>query len=158
MKKYLFPLAALMVSTSIFADTKPEDIAPYPAPAEGMVRSVIDLPKHKNENNYMVELVIGKSLKVDCNHHWFGGNLETKVLEGWGYNYYVLDKVSGPVSTKMGCPNQEKTLRFVQVQLGKDAFVNYNSKLPIVVYTPKTLKVKYRIWKASDEVNTAVIK
>ncbi|SFU97435.1 serine protease inhibitor ecotin [Xenorhabdus koppenhoeferi] len=158
MKKYLFPLAALMVSTSVLADKKLEDIAPYPAPAKGMVRSVIDLPKHENERNYKVELIIGKSMLVDCNNHWFGGNLETKVLDGWGYNYYKLNKVSGPFSTMMACPSQEKTRSFVQVYLGKDALINYNSKLPIVVYTPKSVKVKYRIWQASDEVNTAVIK
>ncbi|CAM3998507.1 serine protease inhibitor ecotin [Xenorhabdus thuongxuanensis] len=158
MKKYLFPLAALMVSTSVFADKKLEDIAPYPAPSEKMARSVIELPQKEHENDYMVELVIGKDMKVDCNHHWLGGELETKTLEGWGYDYYVLNNVTGPASTKMACPNQEKTVRFVQVQLGKEAFIRYNSKLPIVVYTPKSMTVKYRIWQASDEVNKAVIK
>ncbi|SFN66825.1 serine protease inhibitor ecotin [Xenorhabdus japonica] len=158
MKKYLFPLAALMVSTSVFADKKPVDVAPYPAASEGMIRSVIELPQKEHENNYMVELMIGKDIKVDCNHHWFGGRLETKVLEGWGYNYYELNKVSGLVSTKMACPNKEKTVRFVQVNLGKDAAVRYNSKLPIVVYTPNSMTVKYRIWQASDEVKEAVIK
>ncbi|CDG18597.1 serine protease inhibitor ecotin [Xenorhabdus doucetiae] len=157
MKNYLFPLAALMVSTSVFADKKLEDIAPYPAPSENMARSVIELPQKEHENNYMVELVIGKEMKVDCNHHWFGGNLATKTLEGWGYDYYVLNNVTGPASTKMACPTQEKTTRFVQVQLGKDAFVRYNSKLPVVVYTPKTMTVKYRIWQAHDEVKTSVI-
>ncbi|OTA17410.1 ecotin [Xenorhabdus beddingii] len=158
MKKYLFPLVALMASTSVFADKKLEDVAPYPAASKGMVRSVIELPQQEHENNYMVELMIGKDLKVDCNHHLFGGNLATKTLEGWGYDYYELDKVTGPISTKMGCPTEEKTVRFVQVQLGKDALVRYNSKLPIVVYTPKTMTVKYRIWQASDETKTAVNK
>ncbi|MBI6550092.1 serine protease inhibitor ecotin [Xenorhabdus lircayensis] len=158
MKKYLFPLAALMVSTSVFADKKLEDVAPYPAASEGMVRSVIELPQQEQENNYRVELMIGKDMKVDCNHHWFGGQLKTKTLQGWGFDYYVLNNVTGPASTKMACQDQEKTVRFVQVQLGKDAFIRYNSKLPIVVYTPKSMTVKYRIWQASDEVKTAVIK
>ncbi|MDC9598518.1 serine protease inhibitor ecotin [Xenorhabdus anantnagensis] len=158
MKKYLFPLAALMVSTSVFADKKLEDIAPYPAASEGMVRSVIELPQKEHENNHMVELMIGKDMKVDCNHHWFGGTLKTKTLEGWGFDYYVLSSVSGPASTKMACPGHKDKMSFVQVQLGKDAFVRYNSKLPIVVYTPKDMTVKYRIWLASDEVKNAVIK
>ncbi|MDX7991730.1 serine protease inhibitor ecotin [Xenorhabdus littoralis] len=157
MKKYLFPLAALMVSTSVFADKKLEDVAPYPAASKGMARSVIELPPLENENNYRVELMIGKDMKVDCNNHWFGGQLKTEVLDGWGYDYYVLNKVIGPFSTKMAC-HEPETVRFVQVQLGKDAFVRYNSKLPIVVYAPKSETVKYRIWQASDTVNTAVIK
>ncbi|OTA14869.1 ecotin [Xenorhabdus vietnamensis] len=158
MKKYLFPLVALMVSTSVFADKKLEDIAPYPAASEKMARSVIELPQQEDENNYMVELMIGKDMKVDCNHHWFGGKLTTKTLEGWGFDYYELSNVSGPASTKMACPGQKETMRFVQVQLGKDALIRYNSKLPIVVYMPKTMTVKYRIWQASDEVEKAVIK
>ncbi|MDX7987794.1 serine protease inhibitor ecotin [Xenorhabdus sp. 12] len=158
MKKYLFPLAALMVSTSVFADKNLEDVAPYPAAPAGMVRSVIELPKQDNEKDYMVELMIGQDMKVDCNHHWFGGKLDKKVLEGWGYDYYMLDKVNGPMSTKMGCPDQKETVRFVQVQLGKEALIRYNSKLPIVTYTPKSMTVKYRIWQASDKVETAVQK
>ncbi|MBC8945989.1 MULTISPECIES: serine protease inhibitor ecotin [Xenorhabdus] len=157
MKKYLLALAAMAVSVYAQAD-KLENIAPYPEASKGMVRSVITLSPEKNENNYMVELIIGKDMLVDCNHHSFGGKLETKTLEGWGYNYYVLDKVMGPISTKMACPDGKKTMKFVQVNLGKDAAVRYNSKLPIVVYTPDTMKVKYRIWHASDKINNAVEK
>ncbi|AOM39165.1 serine protease inhibitor ecotin [Xenorhabdus hominickii] len=158
MKKYLFPLVALMVSASAFADKKLEDIAPFPAAPDGMIRSVIEVPPQERENDYMVELMIGKNMKVDCNNHWFGGNLETKVLEGWGYDYYELNKVAGPMSTNMKCVDNTETVRFVQVQLGKDALIRYNSKLPIVVYTPKAMTVKYRIWQASDKVNKAVVK
>ncbi|CDG20491.1 Ecotin [Xenorhabdus poinarii G6] len=157
MKKYLFPLAALMVSTSVFADKKIEDIAPYPEAPADMALNVITLPQQKDENNYLVELMIGKDMKVDCNHHWFGGDLQTKTLEGWGYDYHVLENISGPASTKMACPGQQETVRFVQVQLGKEALVRYNSKLPIVVYTPTSMTVKYRIWQASDEVKEAVV-
>ncbi|CDH02554.1 serine protease inhibitor ecotin [Xenorhabdus bovienii] len=160
MKKYLLPLAAMMVSVSTFAqaDKKLEDVAPYPKASEGMVRNVIDLAPEEDEGDYMVELMIGKDIKVDCNHHWFGGQLETKTLEGWGYDYYVLNNVTDPASTHMGCSGQKETVRFVQVQLGKDALIRYNSKLPIVVYTPKSMTVKYRIWQALDDVDNAVIK
>ncbi|CDL83941.1 serine protease inhibitor ecotin [Xenorhabdus szentirmaii] len=157
MKKYLFPLAALMVSTSVMADKKLEDVAPYPAPSEGMVRSVIELPPQVNERDYKVELIIGKDMEIDCNHHWFGGKLKKEVLSGWGYDYYVLNKVEGPFSTRMAC-HEPDTVRFVQVNLDKDALVTYNSKLPLVVYTPKDIVVKYRIWQASQTIHTAVIK
>lgn len=40
-------------------------IAPYPAATKDMHRYVIQLAKKDNENNYMVELMIGKSMLVD---------------------------------------------------------------------------------------------
>ncbi|MFS1538834.1 MAG: ecotin family protein [Candidatus Phlomobacter fragariae] len=55
-------------------------IASYPAVVKDMHRYVIQLAKNRkeNESNFMVELVIGKSMLVDCNHHWFGGTFEKK--------------------------------------------------------------------------------
>lgn len=40
--------------------------------------------------------------------------------------------------------------------LGDDAMLRYNSKLPIVVYTPDNVEVKYRIWKAGETIGNAV--
>ncbi|MCX2960070.1 MAG: ecotin, partial [Serratia symbiotica] len=42
-----------------------EKIAPYPQAEKGMSRQVIFLPKQENEQNYQVELQIGKTLSVD---------------------------------------------------------------------------------------------
>ncbi|WP_257638113.1 malate:quinone oxidoreductase, partial [Klebsiella pneumoniae] len=42
----------------------------------------------------------------------------------------------------------EKEKKFVTAGLGDDAMLRYNSKLPIVVYTPSNVDVKYRIWRA----------
>ncbi|WP_281181174.1 ecotin family protein [Candidatus Arsenophonus triatominarum] len=36
--------------------------------------------------------------------------------------------------------------------------VRYNSKLPIVVYVPNDMAVKYRVWSAPEELNSAKIK
>lgn len=42
--------------------------------------------------------------------------------------------------------------------MGQAAFIRYNSKLPIVVYAPKDVDVKYRVWSTSDEVKDSTKK
>lgn len=154
-------LAAACVSGSAFASTTAktqplEKVAPYPQAEKGMKRQVIQLPAQEDESGYKVELLIGKTLEVDCNQHRLGGQLESKTLEGWGYDYYVFDKVTSPVSTMMACPDGKKEEKFVTAYLGENSLLRYNSKLPIVVYTPDTVEVKYRIWKAEEKIENAV--
>lgn len=156
-------IAAACVSTSTFANdaqkAQPlEKVAPYPQAEKGMKRQVIQLPVQQDEANYKVELLIGKTLEVDCNQHRLGGQLESKTLEGWGYDYYVFDKVTSPVSTMMACPDGKKEKKFVTAYLGDNSLLRYNSKLPIVVYTPENVEVKYRVWKAEETVGQAVVR
>ncbi|MCB5948311.1 serine protease inhibitor ecotin [Enterobacter sp. TCD1-1] len=156
-------IAAACVSTSAFASEPPkeqplEKIAPYPKADKGMKRQVIQLPAQQDEANFKVELLIGKTLEVDCNQHRLGGQLESKTLEGWGYDYYVFDKVTSPVSTMMACPDGKKEKKFVTAYLGDNSLLRYNSKLPIVVYTPENVEVKYRVWKAEEKIEQAVVR
>ncbi len=132
-----------------------EKVAPYPKAEKGMTRQVIWLPKQENEHDYKVELMIGKTMEVDCNTRGLGGKLETKTLSGWGYDYLVIDKLTGPVSTMMACPDGTKKQAFVTAHLGDNALQRYNSKLPLVIYAPKEAQVKYRIWKAEEKVQDA---
>lgn len=150
-------LAIACVSASAVAAEQPlEKIALYPKAEQGMKRQVIQLPQQQDESALKVELLIGQTLEVDCNRHRLGGQLESRTLEGWGYDYYVFDKVTSPVSTMMACPDGKKEKQFVMAGLGDAGMLRYNSRLPIVVYTPANIDVKYRIWRADETIGTAV--
>lgn len=150
-------LAIACVSASAVAAEQPlEKIAPYPKAEQGMKRQVIQLPQQQDESALKVELLIGQTLEVDCNRHRLGGQLESRTLEGWGYDYYVFDKVTSPVSTMMACPDGKKEKQFVMAGLGDAGMLRYNSRLPIVVYTPANIDVKYRIWRADETIGAAV--
>ncbi|EOC1287811.1 serine protease inhibitor ecotin [Cronobacter muytjensii] len=159
----MFSLAvAGCMTTSTFAAKKPaEPLAAYPAAEMGMVRQVITLPARSDESSYKVELVIGQTLEVDCNHHQLAGKFERKTLEGWGYDYYTFESAKNAdgsvmyTSTMMACPDGKKEKKFVTANLGENGLLNYNSKLPVVVYAPENIDVKYRLWKADDTLSNA---
>ncbi|WP_448679700.1 serine protease inhibitor ecotin [Pseudomonas nicosulfuronedens] len=153
--RFTLPTALLLSATATFANAaKLEDVAPYPKAEDGFVRQVIHLPEQAQEENFKVEILAGKTLTVDCNRQRLGGTLEEKTLEGWGYSYYRLDKVSGPASTLMACPDGKTRQDFVPV-IGDGFVLRYNSKLPIVIYAPKDVEVRYRLWSASEKVEKA---
>ncbi|MNG72616.1 Ecotin precursor [compost metagenome] len=133
-----------------------KDIAPYPEAEQGFTRQVIHLPAQPDESAHKLEILAGKLLQVDCNRQRLGGNLEERTLEGWGYSYYRLDKVAGPASTLMACPEGKQTEAFVPVA-GEGFMLRYNSKLPVVVYVPQGVEVRYRVWSASQDVQKATV-
>ncbi|WP_247255860.1 serine protease inhibitor ecotin [Pseudomonas moorei] len=134
---------------------KLEEVAPFPKPESGFTRQVIRLTPQAREDDYQVEILAGKTLNVDCNRQRLGGILEEKNLEGWGYPFYRLEKVIGPMSTLMACPDGKSHQDFVPV-VGDGFMLRYNSKLPIVLYVPKDVEVRYRIWSASGKVDNAI--
>lgn len=123
-------------------------LAPFPQAEQGMVRHVIFLDKKADESLFKVEIVPGKVMNVDCNHHTLMGKIEEKDLQGWGYTYYDFTSNGQTRSTMMACnkPNED---RFVSAQT---MLVRYNSKLPIVVFAPQGYEIKYKIWKAGKEL------
>lgn len=168
MKKLSIAITSLLMaaSASTIAATEPplnqqqplDKIAPYPQPEKGMSRQVIFLEPQQDETRFKVELLIGKTLEVDCNRHMLSGTLETRTLSGWGFDYLVMDKMSPPASTMMACPDNRRHPQFVAANLGDAAMQRYNSRLPIVVYVPKGVDVKYRIWEAGKDVRNAQVK
>jgi ecotin len=157
MRQVLWLIALfLLLPLSAGAADKADEMKPYPAAESGMTRWVFHVPPVENEtHDRKVEIVVGKNMQVDCNQTWFGGALASRVAEGWGYTYYVLEKVGPPASTMMACPpGSAKTEKFVQVR-GDGFLQRYNSKLPVVVYVPEGLEVRYRIWSASEQAGEA---
>lgn len=125
-----------------------DDMKAFPAASAGQTRHVINLPAHSDEDALKVELILGKTKTVDCNHQFFGGSLETRTAQGWGYDYYVLPALGAGASTLMGCPPGSERQAFVTTQ--EQPLIRYNSRLPVVVYTPSDVEVRYRVWRAGE--------
>lgn len=124
-----------------------KELTHFPASKDGLVRHVIILPQKKNESVYKVELIPGKTMSVDCNNHRLMGTLTEEDLQGWGYTYFVFNSDGQTASTMMMC-NEPNTTKFVT---GQTSIIDYNSKLPIVIYAPAGFDVKYRIWQAGKD-------
>jgi len=144
-----------MNNTALSEAQKTELLKPYPAPQKNMTRHVIFLPQLNDENSVKVELAIGKNLDVDCNRQRLIGKVTQKTIEGWGYSYLEVSDVKGPLSTLMACPNNTKTNQFVTLHSAENQLYRYNSKLPIVIYTPTDITVKYRLWHADNNWQNA---
>lgn len=127
-----------------------DDLTAYPAASADETRHVIRLPVRPNEDDLKVELIIGRTQMIDCNHHSLGGSIEPRRAQGWGYEYFVVTGRLEGVSTLMGCPDNTRHEAFVRGG-GEPTLVRYNSRLPVVVYAPRDIEVRYRIWTAGPE-------
>lgn len=115
----------------------------FPAANPGQARYVIDLPQLMEEHNFTLEVYVGRPMEVDCNDHFFSGQLIQKTVEGWGYDFYTFEGDGKVFSTLMGCPEADRHLEFVRAP---PALVPYNSRLPIVIYVPEQFEVRYKFW------------
>lgn len=144
-------LMAIITPATISADIK-ERVKMFPEPTAGYKQVVIELPAKKNEQNLRVELFAGKNVQTDCNRHFMMGSINERELTGWGYSYYIVESDGNMASTRMACPDGKVKSEFVYM---KTQMVRYNSRLPIVVYVPQGMDVKYRVWKAGKKLKEA---
>jgi ecotin len=120
-----------------------------------MVRYVLRLPTQADESAFKVELIVGKTVQVDeRNRYFFGGTIEEETIQGWGFTRYKVTKLGPMAGTLMAIdPNAPKVARFITLG-GGPYLIRYNSRLPIVVYVPEGVEVRYRIWTAGAEEKT----
>jgi ecotin len=163
----LLPLLLLTGSLgAIAARAVPRlDLTPYPTPPAGQNRWVIQLPGVLPPNpepslspstaDWRVELIIGREVLVDCNRHMFSGRIASETLPGQGRKVYRVSQVGPMASTRMACPPGEAKRKVFVPMGGKPFVVPYNVSLPIVVYAPTDLEVRWRLWKAAREQRPA---
>ncbi len=129
-----------------------DNLKAFPAAQDGMARHVITLAPQANEADFKVELQIGKTVKVDAvNRYFFGGQLETETIPGWGFERYVLPQLGPLAGTLMAAdPDAPRVERFITLG-GEPPLLRYNSRLPLVVYVPQEVEVRHRIWRVQAE-------
>ena len=159
MKKIFFAvvsMCSMLVGIQVNALGFKDDISMYPEAKEGFERKVITLDKLENEENYKVELFVGKTTTIDaCNRFGLNGNWVTKDVNGWGYSYFEFQSNGDIFSTLIGC--LDSSLK-TQIVYGTGNFISYNSKLPIVVYTPIGMDLQYKVWETDGNFTSSIKK
>ena len=130
-----------------------DNMRAFPPAEDGMVRYALQLPSKDDESAFMVGLIIGKLVQVDeRNKYFFSGKIEADTIKGWGFTRYKLSRLGPMVGTRMAVdPGAPKVERFIALG-GHPYLVRYNSRLPIMIYVPKGVEVRYRIWTAGSEL------
>ncbi|MGB0135313.1 ecotin [Dokdonella sp.] len=130
-----------------------DDMKAFPPAEEGMVRHVLQLPEKNDESLFQVELIAGQTVKLDKeNRYFFGGEFEEETIGGWGYPRYLISELGPMAGTRMAIdPAAPKIDRFVTLG-GEPYLIRYNSRLPIVVYAPKGVDLRYRVWRAGAKM------
>ena len=152
MKKSL--LILLVASLAMAANSAPEhpELKAFPEADEGQVRHVIVLPEKTREEevDFQLELIPGKVRETDgVNQMRLRVSLESRPLKGWGYTFYEVTGKDVAMSTLVGVPpGTPKVEKFVA---GKSIMIRYNSRLPVVIYAPESIEIRYRIWEAGEE-------
>ena len=155
-KQMTLGLAMGLIGISLHAADTPKDkYSMFPQAEDGYIRYIVEVPRTENDYDHKVELLIGKTMMVDCNHHSFSGKIEKFPLKGWGYSYYIVSDIKSGPTTMMACREPEKEA-FISMHLPpKMELIPYNSRLGRVIYVPKGFEVRYRVWSAEEKIHQA---
>jgi len=152
-----YSVVLLIVSTFSFAQEEnyePLDLEMFPKAETGFKQVYIQVPIIENEENYKIELHIGKEALVDCNQHVLIGEVVEQTLEGWGYTYFKVNTDGSMASTKMACLDSKMERKFIKIA---PQLLRYNSRMPVIVYVPEGISVKYKIFKATADLMDAKV-
>ena len=151
-------LCVLMLSLFVLSKTgvAEDNMKAFPPADEGMSRFVLQLPEQADETLIKVQLLVGKTVQTDeQNRYFFGGKINEETIQGWGFPRFVVRELGPMAGTLIATdPQAPKVSRFITLG-GEPFLVRYNSRLPLVVYVPNGVEVRYRLWKA--EPDTKVI-
>jgi ecotin len=150
MKPWLTSVLACLLAVPLARAA--DNMQAFPPAAPGQVRHVLTLPEQGDEAAFKVELSAGKTLEVDeHNRYFFGGQITEETIEGWGFPRFMVSELGPMAGTLMAVdPNAPKVARFVGLG-GEPFLIRYNSRLPVVVYAPQGVEVRYRVWAAGPE-------
>jgi ecotin len=151
--KKLFSITALGLVSAALTIHAGDAMKAFPPPGKGMVRYVLQLPKQDDESAFKVQPVVGKTVLLDeHNRYFFSGKIQQETIKGWGFLRYNVSQLGPMAGTQMAVdPNAPRLARFVT--LGCEPYlIRYNSRLPVVVYAPEGVEVRYRIWTAEPEM------
>ena len=151
MKKVRSLTAALLFMMTLSTQAA-DNIKAFPPAEEGMVRYVLQLPQKDDESLFKVELLVGKTVQIDAaNRYFFGGKIEKETIEGWGFPRYNVSELGPMTGTLIAIdPNAPKVERFITIG-GEPYLLRYNSRLPIVIYAPEGVEIRYRTWSTEAE-------
>ena len=142
------------------------DLSPFPPAAPGETRWVIQLPGllpsssdqaiSGNPRDWRVQVIVGQMAKVDCNMHSFSAQLRIEKGKADPVVPYLRVSDVGPMaSTRMACPAGETLKETFVGMAGRPYVMPYNASRPIVVYAPKPLEVRWKLWKAETQERPA---
>ena len=153
--KLIMGIAAAYVLHAVSSVEAADNMKAFPSAEDGMVRHVLHLTEQDNETGFKVELVIGQTVKIDKgNQYFFGGSIEREIIQGWGFSCYKVSELGPMAGTLMAVdPDAPKVDRFITLG-GEPYLIRYNSRLPVVVYAPEGVEVRYRIWNAGPDTMT----
>ncbi|MCU4493887.1 ecotin family protein [Acinetobacter guillouiae] len=148
MKKVLI-LCLFSISVNAYANKSANDLNVYPEVKKDQNRNVILLDPKENEEDYRVLITASMEGMQDCNTKSRSAKYTKKLVEGMQYPYYEVGKLGNIITTLMGCSEMPK-MGEIPINLNGNTILNYNSKLPIVVYASNGIKISSKIFKLEE--------